>query len=191
MNENMAQPRNAMQVHRGVLTALVALAGAACVHAQTPDLPDLPQLIPFAGDSGYQEIRLSADTWYLALHGTRKHSPASVQTAWLARAAQLCVAAKARYFVELRYAGERVLSSDVAAAETEPLARFMRPTAGGYYVPIFIPSGPRAITQQLTPSKLAPVRCVEAQDAVRERNRAMSAADVLGSARRAGFQLPP
>src|ERR1700745_2221854 len=96
-----------------VLLVLVASAGLAAnpavTGAGTP--PDLPKFAPLAGTTGYQEIQLANDTWYLGFYGTRSHRVDLIEHGWAARAAQLCAAMQRGYFVQLRYVTEPVLAA--------------------------------------------------------------------------------
>ncbi|MBS0578651.1 MAG: hypothetical protein JSR36_05255 [Proteobacteria bacterium] len=152
--------------------------------------PDLPNFAPISGSSGYQEIKLSDDSWYLGFFGTREHSMELLGAAWAARAAQLCAQVKQPYFVRLRYIGEPVLAADRAARSSPGAAAYARPVGGGY-VPIFIPMpqahGPITV---LTPAIEAPVRCIAGPDSLVDHARAVSGADSVAAARQRGFAIP-
>lgn len=171
----------------GSLIAAMLLVAPCLVHAQTPELPSFQ---PYSGDSGYQDLQLGPDSWYVAFHGTRKHSISTVETAWRARAAQLCQAANARYVVELKYVGDRALESDAVAAAPEDPSAHVHRVAGFVYIPIFTPSGPREIAPLLTPTKMGPVRCLPSIERLRQGKVAIDVQEAIGAARKAGLSIP-
>lgn len=175
-----------MNYLRTLLVPLLVIASASAI-AQTTEMPNLA---PYEGDSGYQEFSLGPDSWYVAFHGTRKHSMATVEAAWLARAAQLCNSIQKSHLVELKYVGERVLDSDEVARNDAALDAHLYKVAGAVYIPIFTPSGPREITPVLTPSKVAAVRCFSTDNGLRSGKTAVTTAEALASARKAGLAIP-
>jgi hypothetical protein len=120
------------------------------------------QLIPFAGASGYQELNLGTDSWYLAFHGEDNFEPRAVVAAWLTRAGYLCESTGKQYVVELRYIGQRVFPEDrlVNHHELIPIQ-----VANRVQVPIYIPI-PQPRTPKPTPSKSAAIRCVSENSAL-------------------------
>jgi hypothetical protein len=124
---------------------------------------DLPSFLEFEGQSGYQEIALAGDSWYLAFHGTRNNSLSSVEAGFWGRAAQLCRSAGKAYVVELVYVGERVLPSDPNLVQFESVSSRLVPVRSFIYIPIFIRGGPvtsNAPERVITPSKMSAIRCL-------------------------------
>ena len=164
-------------------------------HAQPAELTQaqptsIPSFQPFTGDSGYQEIRIDTDSWYVAFHGTRMHSMAIVEAAWKARAAQLCRSTNKRYLVELNYIGDRALDSDaVAISWNEPQAYMLR-EAGFVYIPIIIPSRSQTDLLILTPSKMGPVRCLATDEGLRQGKVAVDIQVAIDAGRKIGLLIP-
>jgi hypothetical protein len=188
-----------MRVHctwRAIIaTAVVPAIWAAGAYAgpaqnsSTPP-PDLPKFAPASGRTGYQEIRLGDDTWYLAFYGDRENPLELIQAAWAARAAQLCDSVKHPYFVPLKYVSEAVLKSAPAAAITRADGRAY-PVRGPVYIPIFIPQPAHGVIPAVTtPSKLAAFKCIDSPEKLLEPSRAVSTSEALASARTRGFKLP-
>ena len=168
---------------------LCASSQAAPPQGSASPPPDLPRFAPAAGRTGYQEIRLADDSWYLAFYGDRENPIELVQAAWAARAAQLCDGLKHPYFIELKYVSEGVLKSAPSAAIAGSDARLY--PVGAVYIPIFIPQPSHGVMPAvITPSKLAALRCVDAPDKLLDPSRAVSTAEALASARTRGFKLP-
>ena len=173
---------------------MVALGFAAASVAQSGSVPskappsEVPKFAPVSGITGYQEIKLSEDSWYVAFHGQRKHSMELVEAGWGARVAQLCTGIQRAYFVQLRYVGEPILKTSPAAA-VKPLIGSAHPV-GMVYIPIFIPQAHRAALAVVTPSKSAAIRCVQSPDALLDRSRAFSVTEALSTARQRGLQIP-
>jgi len=86
--------------------------------------------------------------------------------------------------VELQYVNEPAYETDQMAA-TEDVASVK--VAGPVYIPMFIPSGPRNIPPNLTPTKAAPIRCVNQLAGLRPDKTAISVADTQDNARNAGL----
>ena len=144
-----------------------------------------PTFAPFEGNTGYQEIKLSATSWYVAFLGNRKTAMTEIETGWKVRAAQLCASQHADYFVEMRYVSEPVLTSDkIALLGEDDLASHLRRVAA-VYVPIY--SHP--IEAYVTPAKMAPGLCVAERAALREPERALETGAVLAQARKDGYPL--
>lgn len=145
-------------------------------------------LAPFTGAAGYQEIQLEGDNWYLAFHGTRKHSIEQVRTGWWARAAQLCESARKPFIVELRYVGDPVYADEKMARYDDGFRAI--PVAGPIYITMFIPSGPRNIPPTLTPTKAAVLRCVDLNTGLRTGRKAVTLAEAKEEARKGGMTVP-
>jgi hypothetical protein len=182
-----------MRIARVVAASMFALAAVA--QAQTASGPVYG---PFEGagylsTEGYQEIKLSADRWYVAYQGNRDTSPDWVAAAWSARAAQVCKAAGAATFVELRYPFEAVTADDeLAQADGSPEAGgVMLPVAGPVYIPIYTPSNSGPRMPLIAPSKLAAVRCVVDVARLKDAARAISGADAIAKARGLGMAMAP
>lgn len=142
---------------------------------------------PYAGDTGYQEIKLADQSWYVAVFGNRKTELAWVESGWKARAAQLCAGVQANYFVEMRYVGERIFIDEKSAArEGGEVSRLMR-MAGTAYIPIYVPSGPREVSDYVVPGKQAPIRCLLNPALLNDRARAVSVQEMLSQARKDRF----
>ena len=183
---------NSLHDWRSLRRLFVAVAfGLAplIVQGATPaEVPVVPKFAPFLGRVGYEEVPLSADSWYVAFHGTRSHTPAVVQAAWAARAAQLCAGVQRGHYVELRYVGEPVLTDDrITERDARALGRWY--AVGGYYIPIFIPSFSGQTMTVITPSKMAAVRCVANVDQLRDKTRAVSNQDALQTAKGMGLDI--
>lgn len=129
------------------------------------------QYKPFDGNEGYQEIKASNNTFYVAFHGTNNATYNEVVDAWKKRSAEICLEIGADYYVELAHLLEPLTAQEINQfLATGPLPRFMR-TAGGFvYIPLYIPSGPRSARMD-APSKLAPIRCLKSAEDVIEKNR--------------------
>jgi hypothetical protein len=168
MDERQREGESMTKVLTRRLASVLTVVLPVCVAAQTGG--SLP-VEPYTGHAGYQEFRLGPDSWYLAFHGTRDHSMDDVQAAWLSRARQLCQSVRKPYLVELRYVGEPVYDSEPVARADDP-ATFK--VAGPAYIPLFIPSGPRNIPPDITPTKAAPLRCVDRSSGLRAGKRATS-----------------
>ena len=128
---------------------------------------------PFEGHEGYQDIKVSDDTYYVGFHGNEGAPYNKVVSAWAARSAQLCSQAGASHYVELAHLFEPLTQKEqdlFLALEAAP--RFMR-TAGYVYIPMYIPSGPRA-TKIDAPSKLGAIRCMQSADNLMDKKRAIS-----------------
>ncbi len=144
---------------------------------------------PYDGKTGYQELAIAADSFYLAFHGTRDTSGPWVNAAWAARAAQLCAARGAAAFVALRYPDEAVLPTDAAMAAAPADQAWPVPVASGpVYIPIYLPSGPR-ITSLDAPGKLGAVRCLPAGAVPRDATRLQTTGQALAAARSAGVPV--
>lgn len=138
-----------------------------------------------SGASGYQEIRLSDTRWYVAYEGSRSMSPEWVDAAWAARSAQLCSAAGASHFIELRYPFEGVTRQPEALSAAPGPQWQMQPVKGPIYTPIFIPSASGGGMMRFdAPSKLAAIRCVADLAVLNEPARAVAAQAALQEARR-------
>lgn len=175
-----------MKSDRFALAMCAAFAMAFSSHAAYAQTSESLSVAPFTGEAGFQELRVGGDSWYVAFHGTRKHAIGSVQAGWLARAGQLCESAGKQYVVELRYVGQQVFPEDpVASNEDFSIVR----TAGPVYIPMFIPSGPRTIPPNLTPTKAAAIRCVEKGSGLNVGLAAIPVADAKEGARKTGLSV--
>ena len=179
------------------LLALVLCVADTNVSATEPapksPPPDVPKYAPLSGLTGYQEIKLPDDSWYVGFHGERKHSMDLVETGWAARAAQLCMSLQLPYFVELHYVGEAILAPAPGPAHVTPSAPVRdgsARTVGYVYIPIFIPQPQGPMPTVLTPSKAAAVRCVPSPDRLIDPSRARTATDALDAARKRGLAVP-
>jgi hypothetical protein len=174
-----------MRLTRRIRCAGAALLSAALFATASAQTVEPLSVAPFAGESGYQEIPLDATSWYLAFHGTRKHSLAQVQTGWLARASQLCESVRMPFIVELRYVGDTAYEGEAVAQDAREWE--MVNAAGAVYIPMFIPSGPRNIPPHLTPSKSAVVRCLDRDTGLKPGRTAISLAQAKEAARKLGL----
>jgi hypothetical protein len=178
--------------HAALLLCALYASGALAAEPSGAPPPDVPKWVPFSGGggTGYEEISLSSDSWYVAFQGSRKHAPSLIQAAWAARAAQLCAKEHSSYFVELRYVGEPVLISDPKISRgLQPEARAY--PAGGYFVPIIIPNQSIDQTQPLIPNKLAPMRCLSDPAQLRDPKRAIADDDAIAAAKSLGIKVVP
>lgn len=183
-----------MRAHCVITMAVAAILAGSAQAAPPPGAPpappDLPKFAPASGRTGYQEIQLADDTWYLAFYGDRDNPLELVQMAWAARAAQLCEGMKHPYFVQLKYVSENVLKAPPSAELLARDARAYR-VGGAVYIPIFIPQPSHGVMPAVTtPSKSAAVRCIDGPDKLLDPSRAVSTSDALTSARTRGFRLP-
>lgn len=145
---------------------------------------------PFTGDSGYQDVKLSEQSWYVAYHGNRQTSLDQVQLGWQARVAELCGSLRATLFVELRYVGEPLLPGDPAVAGDPAQEGWIQLAKGSYvYIPIFTPRPNYSAMSLMAPSKLAAVRCLWDATGLIDPSRAASIPKVREDARRAGIGL--
>jgi len=174
--------------------SLAILAGSARIPLSLADsppkapAPDVPKYAPLTGITGYQEIKLSDDSWYVAFYGNRKHEQTVVDAAWSARAAQLCQGIKRPFFVELRYVSEPVLTPAKASEHQEaPDGQLSK--VGAVYVPIFIPQVHGPMAPVLMPGKSAAIRCVESPDALLDQSRAVSAVEAIAAAKKRGLAV--
>jgi hypothetical protein len=115
-----------------------------------------------------------------------------VETAWMARAAQLCRSGKKQYLVELKYVGDRALDSDTIAMNWSESPGHMFKVARGVYVPIpiIIPSRPREIVPVLTPSKMGSVRCLATDEGLLQGKVAVDTQAAIDAGRKAGLEIP-
>lgn len=164
---------------------MAALLASTTVAAQAQP----PPFVADDGKVGYQELAISADTYYLTFHGSRDTSGPWVDAAWQARASQLCTAKGAEAFVALRYIDEAVLAGDIAMAKWNTMHAWAVKVAGApIYIPMFIPTGPRNASID-APGKSGPVRCLAAGAQLHDPSRAVRIADSLDAARKAGVPV--
>ena len=162
---------------------LTFLAAAACADAGAV------QYQPFDGLEGYQDIRVSDDTWYVGFHGKRDAQFQDVVQAWYARSAELCAAAGASHFTELANVLEPITAAEREKFIAEgPAAHIIPAAARTVYIPIYVPrsSGSAYV---YAPSKLAAIRCVTDPSAVLDKGRLMAVGETLDAARRASFAV--
>lgn len=121
------------------------------------------QYVPFNGNEGYQEIEVDQNTFYVAFHGSKTSKEMEVDTAWHARAAELCSARGANGYIALRYLFEPVLKAKAAATPNK-----IQPSAlGRQFIPVGVlpyiildTSPPEEGRVWDAPSHLGHVRCV-------------------------------
>lgn len=135
---------------RAALAATLALAGTTA-HAA-------PDYAPYDGRTGYHEILLAPDTWYVAAFGDADLSIDVLERWWLRRVAELCRAAGAAYAAELRYPGEPLTAQDRTVNRGGAASAYLRHTAATF-IPIYLPSQPPR--DVITPAKQAAMRCVK------------------------------
>lgn len=141
---------------------------------------------PFDGHEGYQDIKVSDDTYYVGFHGGNDAQYNEILLAWAARSAQLCSQAGASHYVELSYLFEPLTPRELDLfSALEPAPHFSR-VAGYIYIPMYIPSGPRA-TKIDAPSKLAAIRCIQSPDNLMDRQRAISVTEKTREATQANI----
>ena len=171
------------------LAAVIALAMASVVHAQAKT--EAPAYGPYTGDTGYQEIQLSADSWYVAFHGNRNTNLAWAKTGWAARAAQLCGAQRMAHYVELRYPFEPLTAEDQKSANADDAfsESQLRRASHYVYIPIYTPSGSAVTPRVSTPSKLAAVRCVKDMALLMDQKRAVTVEASLNEAEQSGMRV--
>lgn len=165
-----------------ITVLFLALMGGVVQESCAADASAAIPFGPFAGDTGYQDIKLADKSWYVAVFGNRKTDLAWVENGWKTRAAQLCSGMHEKYFVEMRYVGERILIDEKAVRrEGSDVSQFMR-TVGAVYIPIIIPSGPREVADYVIPGKQAPIFCLQNLDLLSDKTRAVSVQEVLHQA---------
>lgn len=166
------------------MAGIVAMLTALSLSAQPS-----PQLEygPFSGYTGYQEVKITDQSWYVAFHGDRQTSLEYVKAGWHARAAELCTLQNAAYYVEMRYVREPLLVDD---REAERSQGSLIPAAGYIYVPIFTQRSAASVSV-IAPSKLAAVRCVTEISSLREPSRAVSVGKALEDAAKVGIRIKP
>jgi hypothetical protein len=128
---------------------------------------------PYDGTAGYQEIKLDADTYYVAYHGPNVGSSGSMPDLWKRRVSELCRNMNAPFYVELNYNFEDPRVNGVDMLASESAAGWMQPVKVGY-IPIFIPtaSGPSSING---PTKQAPARCYITKPELKDAKRLQEA----------------
>ena len=177
------------------LIVIAIFCASQLTHAQPAELTQsqptkIPSFQPYTGESGYQEIQIDTDSWYVAFHGTRRHSMPIIEAAWMARAAQLCRSGNKRYLIELNYVGDRALDSDaVAVSWSEPPVHMLR-EARAVYIPIIIPSRSHGTVLVLTPSKMGPVRCLATNEGLRQGKVAVDIQGAIDAGRKIGLVIP-
>jgi hypothetical protein len=140
---------------------------------------------PFAGDTGYQEIKLSDNSWYVAYFGSRKTAMTDVEMSWRVRAARLCEIQNSPYFVELNYVAEPVLTGDkLSSTGPENFSAGYR-KVGAIFVPIYTP--PVSLDPEIVPTKMAPILCLAAPTALRAPERVQEVSSILAQARKNGY----
>ncbi|MES2946445.1 MAG: hypothetical protein V4772_26555 [Pseudomonadota bacterium] len=126
---------------------------------------------PFDGIEGYQEIKVTAKLYYVGFHGKRDAKYTDVLSAWEARSAQICAESGASHFVQLKSLLEPLTQKELEQfVAYEPAPYPTQAAASFIYIPIYMPSGPRA-AQIDGPSKLAAVRCVHSTEVIVDRDR--------------------
>lgn len=144
------------------------------------------EVAPFTGSAGFQDISVGPESWYVAFHGTRRHSMPVVEAGWLARAAQLCDSVHKGHLVELRYIDEPLYEADSVAEQEADRRPYPLMVASAVYIPIFVPSSPTNIPPHITPSKMAAVRCVDDLNGLRPGKSPVSVKQALQAATEAG-----
>jgi hypothetical protein len=179
-------------MHKKILKTIAAAMMAAALSPAgvwAQQATQTAALVPFTGQSGYQELKLGGDSWYLAFHGTRNDVITLVEAGWMGRAGQLCEAAHKAYVVELRYVDEPVYLTDPVASNDDGL-EIVKVRSGPIFIPIYTPSGPRNVSPTLTPTKAAPLRCINETTGLRPGKAAVPVADAINTARTAGMPIP-
>jgi hypothetical protein len=178
-----------MQNQRGLLGLFVtSVLYSTSVFSQSVDTP---ALAPFEGNSGYQEIAISPDVWYLAFHGTRQHSRDAIEAAFWFRAAQLCGSVNKSQVIELVFLGEKLFASDPEVADLEAGANYRQFVKGFIYIPIYIPtqrSAGGAFYE--TPSKTSAIRCLKTADGLLSSFQPKSIQEIFELGKKFGYQSP-
>jgi len=175
---------------RGWLVAALCLASALAL-ADDRKLPDY-QSMDEAGVlsyEGYQDMRIGASSWYVAYQGNRSTPTDWIDSAWSARAAQVCQSVGLKYFVALRYPMEPVTPQDDIADSRRGAwdGWSQRDVAGFIPIPIYTPSAaPQVVTG---PSKLGTVRCLSDPQSLKDPQRAVAVDQALRDARAAGVAV--
>jgi hypothetical protein len=165
-----------------LIQALFLLGLGSVAIAEIPSQPDVKLYTPHNGRSGYQEIPLNGNSWYVFFEGTRDDKIEKVEAGWATRAAELCKNSGKKYFVEQRYVSEKILKDEPLNISRNDLASGLHTVAGMIFVPIYTPSSPRAINPILTPSKMAAIQCLDKQDQLIDTSRAISVDTTLDKA---------
>lgn len=173
-----------------ISTAFAQLPSATNSGDNQNNTPSLPAFGPYKGDTGYQEIQLSGDAWYLAYHGNGQTSDRWVNASWAARAAQLCVEKHFPYYVEMRYVTEAIFRDEkIGLMYDNEIFPFMH-KATVIYIPIIIPSrSSQAYSPVITPSKLAPFKCVGQPDMLIDASRAINVKASAEEAKLLGIKI--
>ena len=166
---------------------LLCLGGTA--QADDASATPAPNFVPFDGKSGYLDIPIAPDTWYVAFLSTGKTTIDIVTTAWRARSAQLCMTVGANKFVELNYLGEIVRNQDKVSALDADFQAWMMPT-GSHPAPttIYIPgNSPKSgIT---TTGKMASIKCLQSDQGLIDAKRLVDGVAALQTAQSAGIVI--
>lgn len=167
---------------------LTSVLYSVCVFAQNFNAPAFG---PFEGESGYQEIAVSTDVWYLAFHGTRQHSGDAIEAAFWFRAAQLCGSVNKSQVIELVFLGEKLFASDPEIADFDAHANYRQYAKGFIYIPIYIPRQ-RGVSgaQYETPSKSSAIRCLQTTDGLLSSLKPKSTQEIFELGKKFGYQRP-
>lgn len=164
--------------------AFVALSIPLQAFAQVPDY------LPYGGMSGYREIDLGNDTFFVQFRGNQRNPPSEVDELWRTRAAELCRHIGAPQFIELKHVLEPVLRTDpqLLRERAEPKKVADRTIIIPIPVPVYAPSGGPASPNG--PYKQAHVRCLRDASGVIDPARIIKVAEVIESAKAKGWIAP-
>ena len=154
-----------------------------------PVISEAGEYQPFNGQWGYQEIKVSADTYYVAYHGDYRFSSEEVSRWWTIRCAELCAKAGASHYVELAYVLEPLTEEERAAFvawDLSSVPRFV--PAMVVVIPIIIPTGPGASSVD-APSKMAGVRCISKSETITAKDRLVDVSQKVKEASEVGIKI--
>jgi hypothetical protein len=139
-----------MRIDKYVLaiSCFVTLFGAATAMTQTYQ--------PNTGQGGFQDLRVDNTTFYIGFFGNPNDSAAVIEQMWQKRAAEVCAAASAAFYVELAYSFEDPVLGGKDRL-TSAADDWLRPVKY-VYIPIFIPQS-TATPVVNAPTKQASARC--------------------------------
>lgn len=128
--------------------------------------------VPYAGFSGYQEIRVDKEVYFVAFHGDDRTALEDVKSAWALRVAELCANDGMNYFIALKYSFEPVLKDERIGIRQGALWQggYVKVGGGFIYIPMYLP-GPNPNAFVSAPSWQKHVICfgdlVQATDQAR------------------------
>ena len=154
-----------------------------------PVIGEAGEYQPFNGQWGYREIKVSADTYYVAYHGDYRFSPEEVSRWWAIRCAELCAKAGASHYVELAHVLEPLTEEERAVflAWDRSSDPHLVP-AMVVVIPIVIPTGSGASSVD-APSKMSGVRCISKSETITAKDRLSDVSQKVKEASEVGIKI--